>query len=126
MISEEEARKIMAPALRVLKGAMYLSRTFSGALLRLPEKYGGYGIKDLFSASVLVQAKLVLSNIRGSGNTAKKLEILIGYHQLELGLRVSIFDDEAAEFLGLLTNTWLVKVIRRVRKMKMRIKQIKE
>ena len=54
----------MEPALRVLKGTFYLSRTFSGELLRLPEKYRGYGIKVLHAELVTDQAKLVLSNLR--------------------------------------------------------------
>ena len=116
----------MAPDLRVLRGSLYLSRTFSGDLLHLPERYGGYGIKELYTASVTEQAKLVLSNLRGKDNTARKLSILVEYHQLELGLRLSIFDKEAHEFLDVLTDTWLVRVIKRMGEMDLTIKTNKK
>ena len=79
LIKNSEAKKIMVPALRVLRGAFYLRRTFSGELLRPPEIYGGYGIKELHAASVTEQEKSVLSNLRGEYNTAKKEAILIEY-----------------------------------------------
>ena len=121
LITKGEARRIMAPALSVLKSSKFLSRTFSGDLLRLPDRYGGYGVKDLYVSSVIEQTKMVISSIRGSDNTARKMQILISYHQQELGLRMSIFDDEAAQFLDLLTETWLVEVIRRARSLGLRI-----
>ena len=122
LVSEEESKKIMAPALRVLRGALFLGRTFSGAILKLPEKYGGYDIKDLYTASVAEQAKMAISGMRGEDNTAKKIRILIEYHQMELGLRMSIFDIKAKEYLGLLTDTWLVRVIQRLHLKGMQVK----
>ena len=65
----------------------------------------------MYTASVVEQSKMVLSNLRGSDNTAEKLRILVEYHQLELGLRMSIFDERAERFLRLLTETRLVNVI---------------
>ena len=126
LIPKSEVKKIMAPDLRVLRGAFYLSRTFSGELLRLPEKYGGYGIKELHAALIKEQVKLVLSSLRGEGNTTKKLVIMINYHQLELGLRLSIFDERAHRYLDLLTNTWLVQVIKRTRKRNLTIRTNKK
>ena len=38
LISETKAERTMAPALRVLRGAMFLSRAFSGEPIKLPEK----------------------------------------------------------------------------------------
>ena len=83
-------------------------------------------MKDLYNVSVTEQAKMVLSNIRGDENTAKKLEILIECHQLELGFRVYIFEEEAADSLDFLTETWLVHVIRRLREKKVRIKKYRK
>ena len=84
---------------------------FSGNIMKLSEKYGGYGPKNLYTASVVEQSKMVVSNLRRSNNTSEKLRILVEYQELELGLRMSIFDERAEPFLGLLTETWLVKEI---------------
>ena len=53
LIIKSEAKTIIAPALRVLRGAFYLSRKFLGEFLILPEKYGGYGIKEFHTALVV-------------------------------------------------------------------------
>ena len=57
---------------------------------------------------------MVLSYIKGEENKAKKVSILIDYHQLELGLRMLIFDEKVHGHLDLLTNTCLVLAIKRV------------
>ena len=67
-----------------------------------------------------------MSNLRGEENTAKKLEILIEYHQLKLGLWMSIFDKDTNGYLSLLTNTWLVQVIKRMRERNLSIKTNKK
>lgn len=65
LIIESDIEKTMAPDLRVIRGVIFFSRTFLGDILKFLEKYGGYGIKDLYAASVVEQAKMVLSNLRG-------------------------------------------------------------
>ena len=83
-------------------------------------------MKELYTASITEQEKMTLSNLRGSENTAEKLEIMIEYHRLELGLRISIFDNESYQYLGIATKTWLVKVIKRMRAKKVKIQTKKK
>ena len=77
---EIEAERSMAPELWILCGALYLSMTFSGDILKLPEEYGGYGVKDLYTLSVCEQAKIVVSNLRRNDNTSNILKILVRFH----------------------------------------------
>ena len=60
--------------------------------------------------------------LRREDNTGKKARILMEYHQLESGLRTSILEKEF-EGMGNLTETWVVKMIRKLGEESLRIKK---
>ena len=61
---------------------------------------------------------MAVSNLRRKGNTSNKLKILVRFHKIELGMR----GWRLSKCLGLLTDTWLVKVVRRLEGKGIRIK----
>ena len=89
-LKEKEYKKIIKPVEQVLRRANFLGKSFSTAILRLPEKYGGYGSRDMYRASLCKQGKMVLNALRVNDNTGKKLRILLEYQQLESGVLESI------------------------------------
>ena len=116
-LKKEELKKLMGPAERVVKNALYLGSTFSNAILRLPGKFGGYGVKDTYTFMVCEQAKMIVSSMRKSDNTGGKIRILVAYHQLECGSTESILERLARGDDTTLTETWLVNALRNLRKL---------
>ena len=116
-LTKNELKKLMSPAEKVVKNAHYLGTTFSNAILRLPGKFGGYGIKDTHTFMVCEQAKMVVSSMRKSDNTGTKMRILVAYHQLECGSTESVLERLAREEDPTLTETWLVNAVRNLREL---------
>ena len=71
-MTKNELKKLMAPVERVVKNAFYLGSTFSNAILRLPENFGGYGVKDAHTFMVCEQAKMIVTALRNGDNTGKR------------------------------------------------------
>lgn len=119
-LSEGEAKDIMVKVEEIVRGAYHLGRNFSGAILHLPEQFGGYGVKCDHTQMVCEQAKMVISALRRLDNTGEKTKIRLEYHQLESGGRTVVL-KKGVEMLGLLTQTWMVKFLRNMRKSEMEI-----
>ena len=110
-MKKSEAARIIGPAEQVVRRSNYLSSKFSTDILRLPEMFGGYGSKDLHVQRVCEQGKIIVSALRRPDNTGSKLKILIAYHQLESGVRMSVLSDAFKEKLKHLTKTWVVRAV---------------
>ena len=119
-LSEKEIKDIFSQLMPVLKHASYLSSKFSDTLMKLPAKYGGYGVKDVSTAMAFEQVRMFLSTYRTGGNMWMKLRALLEYHQLESGSKVSVLGEVQTGFL--LTKSWLKVLIGRLRKMDLWLK----
>lgn len=113
-LTETECKKTMQPVEQVLRRANYLSRSFSTAVLRLPEKYGGYGSMDIWKKAICDQGKMIINALRSEDNTGAKVRILLETQQLESGSSKSILGKEYEGRLKYLTNTWLVRAVMRL------------
>ena len=114
-------KKIMGPLLPILKWSNYVSEKFSTRLMYTPMMYGGYGVVDIEKANLVEQVKMMLSALRQGDNTGKKLKVLIEYHQLESGVGKSVL-EQGGEVDFLLTETWVTKLVRKLRNYGMWIK----
>ena len=74
-LTKNELKEVLRPEEMVLKGSCYAGRTFSGALMRLPELYGGYGLSDPNVHMVCEHAKMIVHLMRCNDNTGKKIRI---------------------------------------------------
>ena len=78
-LTEKEVKEIVSPLMPVLKHACYLGEKFSDAIMKLPLRYGGYGVNDVSAVMTIEQAKMLLSAYRMKGNTGVKLMALLEF-----------------------------------------------
>ena len=115
-LGRKEAERVMKPIFTIMKYANYLGSKFSTDIMQMPLKYGGYGIPRMYEYSTMEQAKMLISSMRGTDNTGRKMKILIEYHQLESGMTTSILKVDM-KWKGLLTESWVTKLVRSLREL---------
>ena len=106
----------MGRLMPTMKHAAYLSSKFSDAIMNLPLRFGGYGVRDVSKEMVFQQVRMFLSAYRSGGNTGVKVRALLEYHQLESGGKQSILEGNGSRDY-LLTKSWLTVLVSRLRKM---------
>ena len=120
-LTEKGAKEVMAPLMPVLKNACGLGSKFSEALLKLPLRYGGYGVHQMEIVMIMEQAKMLMSAVRMGGNTGAKVKSLVEYHQMESGVAESILEN-GGETEFLMTETWVKRLIRGLRKVGLKVR----
>ena len=106
-IDKKQADSIFAP---VREGALPKSgymRSMPAIVVHGPERYGGMGIKDLYTLQGIAHVKAMVDEGGTASPTGQLLQQVIEGHVLEVGRSRGIFELPYAEIKQELTYSWI-------------------
>ena len=77
-----------------------------------PEKYGGIGIKDIYSIQGIEHVKILLEEGGGTSPTSQLLDITIHGHILEIGRSGNLFNMSYEEVGHRMTESWVKNTLK--------------
>ena len=106
-LTEEQAKDVFKPIRAQALGPMGYNRTMAAVVVHGPKKYGGLGIRDLYSIQGIEHIKILLEEMEGSSPTTSLLKIQHQDHVLEIGRRGFLYGWKYNEVAHLMTDTWV-------------------
>ena len=111
-LTDEQCKEVFKPVRANALGPMGYNRTIPALVVHGPTKYGGMGLKDLYSIQGIEHVKAILDDTQGKSPTASLLEVLHMDHVLEIGRKGFLYDWDYKEVEHLMTDTWIKHTLR--------------
>ena len=106
-LTPEQCNEVFKPIRAgVLPKAGYC-RNIPSAVIHGPEKYGGIGIRDLYTIQGTEHIKAMLNDGGTQNPTGQLLAIAMTGHTLEVGRAGRLFDANYSEIEKYMTSTWI-------------------
>ena len=106
-ITEEQGADVFKPVREKVLGPMGYNRTIPAVVVHGPIKYGGMGIRDIYTMQGTEHLKVLLDETKGNSPTARLLQIAHQDHILEIGRDRFLYDWKFSDVAHLMTDTWV-------------------
>ncbi len=106
-LSEDICHKLQSPTLMALLPKLHLNRHIARSIVFGSIRYGGLGLKSLYSVQSLGQLTLFVGHLRARDKSSKLLRISLSHLQLAVGSTTSVFDLSASAYSDWVDHTWL-------------------
>ena len=111
-LTAEQGADVFKPVRANVLGPMGYNRTIPATVVHGPVKYGGMGIKDIYTIQGTEHLKVLLDETRGNSPTAGLLQIAHQDHILEIGRDRFLYDWKFSEVAHLMTETWVKNTLK--------------
>ena len=105
-MTETQCRQIFKPVRANVLAPMGYNRHMPAIVVHGPVKYGGMGIKDLYTIQGIEHVKALMDETTSTSPTASLLQILHDGHVLEIGRKGFLYDWDYEQVEHLMTDTW--------------------
>jgi len=106
MVNEKNCSFIQSPALNVCLQKNGIVSTISRIIVYSPHRYGGLGIRSLYTESGIQKIELLLGHLRRRDKTSQILEVALGCIQQEIGLSTFILESDFTTYQCVVTDSW--------------------
>jgi hypothetical protein len=119
--TEAQCQSLQSPTLMAFLPKIQLNRHTARSIVFSPIRFGGLGIKSLYSIQGLGQLNLFVGHGRSKDKTSKLLLISLSYLQLAVGSSVNVFHLSPKNYGRWVDSCWLVSFWTFITKLKLQV-----
>ena len=121
-LTKTQCEDVFKPVREHALTAMGYNRHIPAVVVHGPVKYGGMGIKDLYTIQGVEHIKILIDEVSGNSPTSGLLQILHHEHVLEIGREGFLYDMDYSQVGHLMTDSWIKHTLEFVWESKIRIR----
>ena len=109
-LTQQQCRKIQAPALAALLPKLHLNRHTSHHIIFGEHRYGGLALPDLYTDQGVGQLRLLIGHLVQGDEVGRLLLIAISHQQLTLGIGSPFFRLSYSAHAPWIAHNWLTSI----------------